>query len=217
MLHPGFHKALAYLASDNLRSLLVDLVDISSPTGSEISVAQYLMARMRRIGMETDLPLVDAGRPNAVGHRRGRGHGLNLLFTGHMDTSYSGAEEHLAGEGFQFKAIYRDGWVWGLGANNMKSGLAAALSATVVDALGKARQAVTGEPASFIIRRPGADAVHLTAYGVPCIIFGPGGRMHPDARGVGMHAFGEHVLVEDCVTAKIYLALALDLCSRKAA
>jgi hypothetical protein len=41
--------------------------------------------------------------------------------------------------------------------------------------------------------------------------------MHPDAGGAGMHAFGEHVLVEDCVTtAKIYLALALDLCSRNA-
>src|SRR5919201_1936028 len=129
MLHPGFHKAVAYLSSDNVRSLLMDLVDISSPTGNEIGVAQYLTARMRRIGMDTDLPLVDAGRPNAVGHRRGHGDGINLLFTGHMDTSYSGAEEHLAGEGFQPKAVYRDGWAWGLGANNMKSGLAAALSA----------------------------------------------------------------------------------------
>src|SRR5262245_64031371 len=67
MLHPGFQKALAYLTSDNVRSLLMDLVDISSPTGNEIGVAQYLVARMRRIGMETDLPLVDAGRPNAAG------------------------------------------------------------------------------------------------------------------------------------------------------
>jgi acetylornithine deacetylase len=422
MLHPGFHKAAAYLTSDNVRSLLMNLVDIGSPTGSEIGVAQYLTARMRRIGMDTDLPLVDAGRPNAIGHRRGRGDGLNLLLTGHMDTSYSGAEEHLAGEGFQPKAVYRDGWVWGLGANNMKSGLAAALSAIeaiaaagielpgdisfagvvgeiektaveefqgieysgygigtrhvvthgitadfallaeptglniaianmgvvwlritvrgtvahsalanrptvvnaiavmrdlqsdiaqwareyeaqheymgehanvtiaairggapwrlsrnphdcnlyldirtvpgqsiedikrdlrrvlrafaerkgiaepamhfyvtdpplvldrklpVVEALGTAQQAVTGQTPTFIIRRPGADAVHLTVYGVPCVIFGPGGRMHPDARGAGMHAFGEHVLVEDCVTAaKIYLALALDLCSRNAA
>ena len=76
---------------------------------------------------------------------------------------------------------------------------------------------MTGQRPPPIIRRPGADAVHLTAYGVPCVTFGPGGRMHPDARGAGMHAFGEHVLVEDCVTAaKIYLALALDLCSRKA-
>ena len=49
-------------------------------------------------------------------------------------------------------------------------------------------------------------------------LVGPGGRLHPDARGTAMHAFGEHVLIEDCVTAaKIYLAVALDLCSRKAA
>lgn len=421
MLHPAFHKAAAHVTGENVRSLLMDLVDIGSPTGREIGVAQYLVARMRRLGMETDLPLVDAGRPNAVGHRRGRGQGLNLLFTGHMDTSYSGQEQHLAGEGFQPKATYRDGWVWGLGANNMKSGLAAALAAIeaiaeagieldgdisfagvvgeiektaveefqgieysgygigtrhlvthgvtadfallaeptglkiaianmgaiwlrisvggtlahsalanrpnvvnaiavmhelqsdiaqwardyeaaheymheranvtiaairggapwrlsrnphecslyldirtvpgqrvddvkrdlrrvlrafgqrkgipepamhiyvtdppvvldrelpVVEALGAAQQAVAGEPPSFIIRRPGADAVHLCAYGVPCVTFGPGGRMHPDARGAGMHAFGEHVLVDDCVTAaKIYLALALELCSRKA-
>jgi hypothetical protein len=41
--------------------------------------------------------------------------------------------------------------------------------------------------------------------------------MHPDMRNASsMHASGEHVLVEDCVTAaKIYLAMALDLCSRK--
>ena len=68
-----------------------------------------------------------------------------------------------------------------------------------------------------IIRRPGADAVHLTAYGIPCVPFGPGGRLHPERGGASMHAFGEHVLLEDCVAAaKIYLAVALDICSRKA-
>ena len=41
-------------------------------------------------------------------------------------------------------------------------------------------------PAS-IMRRPGADAVHLTSYGVPCVCFGPGGRMHPDARVATTH------------------------------
>ena len=87
----------------------------------------------------------------------------------------------------------------------------------IVQALGAAQAEVTGERPASIIRRPGADAVHLTAYGVPCVAFGPGGRMHPDARGASMHAFGEHVLVDDCVAAaKIYLATALDLCSRKA-
>lgn len=421
MTHPDFSKAATHITADAVRELLMDLVDIPSPTGKEIGVAHYLAARMRKAGMDTDLPLVDEGRPNAVGFRRGRGDGLNLLFTGHMDTSYSGEEDYLSGDGFKPKAVLRDGWIWGLGANNMKSGLAAALVAIeaivkadialagdltfgavvgeiektaieefrgvdysgygigtrhlvthgvtadfallaeptalrialanmgviwlriavggtvahsalanrpnvvnaiavmhelqadiaqwardyeaahvymgehanvtiaairggapwrlsrnphecslyldirtvpgqtadgvkrdlrrvlrafaerkgipepslylyvtdpplvldetlpVIQALGVAQKDVTGATAPAIIRRPGADAVHLAAYGVPCVAFGPGGRMHPDSRGASMHAFGEHVLVEDGVTAaKIYLALALDLCSRKA-
>jgi len=421
MAHPDFARAAAHITPENVRDLLIDLVNIGSPTGSENNVAQYLVERMGRSGLVTDLPLVDAGRPNAVGHLRGSGDGLNLLFTGHMDTSYSGEEEHLAGEGFRPKAIFRDGWVWGLGANNMKSGLASALIAieaivkagirlegdisfgavvgeiektaveefqgleysgygvgtrhlvthgvtadfallaeptgmriavanmgciwlritvggtiahsalankpnvinaiavmhdlqndiakwaqdyeaahlymgerpnvtiaairggapwrlsrnpyscslyldirtvpgqtvdavkrdlrwvlrafaqrtggpepplhvyvsdppTVLDeklpiiqALRAAQKDVTGQSPPAILRRPGADSVHLTAYGVPCVAFGPGGRMHPDARGAAMHAFGEHVLVDDCVAAaRVYLATALDLCNRKA-
>ena len=71
-----------------------------------------------------------------------------------------------------------------------------------------------GERRPSIIRRPGADAVHFTAYGVPCAVFGPGGRVHPDARGGAMHALGEHVLIDDVVTAaRIYLATALELCA----
>jgi acetylornithine deacetylase/succinyl-diaminopimelate desuccinylase-like protein len=88
----------------------------------------------------------------------------------------------------------------------------------VVEALGEAQRAVTGERQPSIIRRPGADAVHFTRYDVPCVLFGPGGRLHPDTRGKSMHAFGEHVLIEDVVTAaRIYLATALDLCTRKPA
>jgi hypothetical protein len=46
---------------------------------------------------------------------------------------------------------------------------------------------------------------------------GPGGRLHPDAHSSSMHAFGEHVLIEDVVAAAcIYVATALDLCSREA-
>ena len=78
MVHPNYAQAAAYISSDTVRELLMDLVDISSPTGKEIGVAEYLVARMRKFGMETDLPLVDERRPNAIGHRRGRGDGLNL-------------------------------------------------------------------------------------------------------------------------------------------
>jgi acetylornithine deacetylase/succinyl-diaminopimelate desuccinylase-like protein len=48
-------------------------------------------------------------------------------------------------------------------------------------------------------------------------VFGPAGRMHPDRQGEAMHAVGEHVSLDDVLTAaRIYLAAALDLCDRPA-
>src|ERR1043166_8862169 len=111
--------AAAYITPEIVRQTILDMVDIRTPTGSEAAMADYVADRLRRAGLQASLQLVEANRPNAVGHLPGRGDGLNLLFTGHMDTSYSGDEEHLrdAGLGFQPKAIHRDGWVFGLGAN----------------------------------------------------------------------------------------------------
>src|SRR6476646_100019 len=99
--------------------------------------------RRRAVSGRAHVQVRPENRPNAVGHLRGRGDGLNLLFTGHMDTSYSGDEEHLAGDGFKPKAIFRDGWVWGLGASNMKSGLASALIA--IEAIIKAGIRLDGD------------------------------------------------------------------------
>jgi acetylornithine deacetylase/succinyl-diaminopimelate desuccinylase-like protein len=420
--HPDFAKAAAHITRERVRDTLMAMVDIQSSTGHERPMAEYMVDRMTHAGLETDLQLVDADRPNAVGHLRGRGGGRNLLFTGHMDTSYSGEESHLRGAGFKPTAVHEDGWIWGLGARNMKSGLAAALVA--VEALAAAKielngdlsvagvvgeiekapieefqgidysgygsgsrhlvthgvtadYAILGEPTRLrispanmgciwvritvrgtiahaalanrpenvnaialmhelqsdlagwmrdyeqrhdwlgehpnvtmaairgglpwrlarnpyecslyldirmvpgqtieavkrdlraflggfaertrtatpsvhfyvtdppnivddnspviaslakaqaqemverpphIIRRTGADAIHFTAYGIPCVSFGPGGRQHPSAGNRAMHAVGEHVPIEDVVTAaRIYLAVALDLCGGPAA
>src|SRR3977135_1718986 len=90
MPNSDFAEIAAHITADKVRDLLIDLVNIPSTTGKEIGVAQYLVERMRKSGMDTDLPLVDENRPNAVGHWRGRGDGLNLLFTGHMDTCIRG-------------------------------------------------------------------------------------------------------------------------------
>jgi len=421
MLHEKFEDAARLVTSDAVRSVLMEMVDIASPTGSEVDMARYIVGRLAAAGIDGELQLVDEDRPNAVGHLRGTGTGFNLLLTGHMDTSYAGTETHLVGDGFKPKAVEREGWVWGLGAMNMKSGLAAALVALeaiartgvrlkgdisyggvvgeiekapieefqgieysgygsgskylvthgvtadfailaeptglkictanmgclwvrisvagtvahaalsrregavnaialmtelqsdlkawiadyeaahlfmgehpnvtlsairggdpwrlarnpydchlyldirtvpgqsteaikrslrqclagfaartetaepkihvyvtdppmlideglpVVEALGAAQGALTGDRPASIIRRPGADGVHFTRYDVPCAVFGPGGRVHPDHRGRGMHAVGEHVALDDVLTAaRIYLATALDLCDRPA-
>lgn len=423
MTQSEFDTASRFITAEAVSDALVDMINIASPTGREAGMAEYLVGRMRRAGLDTDLQMVDAGRPNAVGHLRGHGDGLNLLFTGHMDTSYDGTEDHLgSGPGYKAEAIRDGDWIWGFGARNMKSGLASALIAieaiakakiklagdisfggvvgeiektsidefqgpayagygvgskhlvthgvtadyailaeptrlqistanmgcmwvrltlggtvahaansnkpgvvnaitrmtelyadlqqwaadyaqqaifmgerpnvtfsaiaagapwrlsrnphacslyldirmvpgqtsegvkrdlravlrrfaertksaepvihvyvtdppTVVDddlpvvtALAQAQQTIMGSRPASIMRRPGADAVHLTSYGLPCVCFGPGGRMHPDARGATTHEVGEHVHVDDLLTAsRIYLATALDLCSQKPA
>ena len=127
MLHADYKRAAEFITPDRLRNTLMDMVNLNSPTGGEKGMAEYIVNRLARAGLQIQLQEVDPGRPNAIGVLRGQGDGLNLLLTGHMDTTWHGDELFLTAEGHKAKAIYRDGWIWGLGANNMKSGLAAAL------------------------------------------------------------------------------------------
>ena len=129
MSHPDYARVARHITTEAVRDTLIAMVDIASPTGREGALAEYIVGRLDKAGFNAYLQEVSEGRPNAVGVRPGTGDGMNLLFTGHMDTSYDGDESYLKGEGFKAKAVYRDGWIWGLGANNMKSGLASALVA----------------------------------------------------------------------------------------
>jgi acetylornithine deacetylase/succinyl-diaminopimelate desuccinylase-like protein len=130
MTHPDQRtRAARHVTAEAVTNTLMEMVDIASPTGREGDLANYIVARLAKAGFNAHLQEVSEGRPNAVGVRPGSGDGINLLLTGHMDTSYDGDEDYLKGEGFKAKAVLRDGWIWGLGANNMKSGLASALVA----------------------------------------------------------------------------------------
>lgn len=129
MAHPDYERAARHITAQSVTDTLVEMVNIASPTGREGALAEYIVSRLAKAGFQSYLQEVSAGRPNAVGVRAGTGDGVNLLFTGHMDTSYDGDEDYLQGDGFKARAVVRDGWIWGLGANNMKSGLASALVA----------------------------------------------------------------------------------------
>ncbi|MEE9275874.1 MAG: M20/M25/M40 family metallo-hydrolase [bacterium] len=143
MPHPDFERASRHITPEALRTTLMEMVDIPSPTGGEREMAEYLTGRLARAGCRTELQEVSAGRPNAVGVLPGAGDGANLLLTGHMDTSYDGDEDYLTGEGFKAKAVHRGGWIWGLGANNMKSGLASTL--TALEAIAKEEIPLRGD------------------------------------------------------------------------
>jgi acetylornithine deacetylase len=100
-------------------------VDIPSPTGSELEMAECMRETLAALGLEVSWLEVEDGRPNVVGRLEGTGGAPSLMFNGHMDTSYSGREPHLrAKRGFQPRSFIRDGRIWGLGISNMKGALA---------------------------------------------------------------------------------------------
>ncbi len=106
------------------------LVDTPSPTGHEEAMSKEVAARCEMLGLRTELQEVEPGRLNVLGTAAGCGGGPTLMFNGHMDTSYSGAEAHLRTRpGFQPSAFERDGRLWGLGVANMKGALACYLEA----------------------------------------------------------------------------------------
>jgi acetylornithine deacetylase len=119
----------AEIDTDEAVELLRGMVDTKSPTGGEEPLAGFLAKWAEDRGLRSRVQPIGTGRANVIISRPGVGGGPTLLFNGHLDTSYTGDEEHLKGIGYKAQTVIRDGWLFGLGAVNMKSGLAAALMA----------------------------------------------------------------------------------------
>lgn len=121
---------VSHVNPERLTELACRLVDVPSPTGSESGMAECVREACAAMGLDVSWQEVEAGRPNILATLRGSGGGKTLMFNGHMDTSYSGEEEHLRGKpGFQPKASVRDGHIWGLGITNMKGAIACYIEA----------------------------------------------------------------------------------------
>ncbi len=123
-------NVIKHINRDELGQLTKDLVDISSPTGSEKAIGEFILNWYSRYGIKPVRQEIDPNRINAVGILEGQGDGVSLMINGHMDTSYTGTEEdrmfcRTLEPDSELKGSVRDGKVFGLGASNMKSGLAA--------------------------------------------------------------------------------------------
>jgi acetylornithine deacetylase/succinyl-diaminopimelate desuccinylase-like protein len=115
---------------EELAELTKQLVDISSPTGSEKAIGEFILAWYGRHSIKPVRQGFGPDRVNAIGILEGRANGVSLTINGHMDTSYTGTEEdrmfcRALEPDSDLKGAIRDGKVFGLGASNMKSGLAA--------------------------------------------------------------------------------------------
>jgi putative selenium metabolism hydrolase len=98
---------------------LRDLVQTPSPSTQEHAVAERIVAEMRRVGFR-DVRIDRIG--NVVGWI-GPGHGPLLMFNGHMDTVQVSDPDAWSRE--PFGAMIDEGVLYGIGACDMKGGLAA--------------------------------------------------------------------------------------------
>lgn len=106
------------------------LVQIRSinPPGNEEECARWLAAYLQYFGFDTRLVPFGEGRFNLIAEMRGKREGKVLAFSGHMDTVPLGTApwsvDPFAGE-------VREGRLYGRGATDMKSGIAAFLVACI--------------------------------------------------------------------------------------
>jgi len=123
-LHPDLvEQILAQVREDEIVAMARDVINIPSPTGEELQMAQYMQNALQRLGLNVTWQEVEEGRANVVGRWIGTGGGKNLMFNGHMDTSNTGREDFLTGLGYKPNAAVKDGFLYGLGIYNMKGAL----------------------------------------------------------------------------------------------
>jgi len=116
-------KILAAVREDEIVAMASDVINIPSPTGEELHMAEYMQSTLQQLGLTVTWQEVEESRANVVGRWTGSGGGKNLMFNGHMDTSNTGREDFLTGIGYKPQAVVKDGVIHGLGIYNMKGAL----------------------------------------------------------------------------------------------
>ncbi|UCG73920.1 MAG: M20/M25/M40 family metallo-hydrolase [Chromatiales bacterium] len=123
-------KAVDQINRERLVDLVVQLVNVPSPTGYEGDMARALHEVLQGANFRSTLQPIGDDRYNAIGLFEGQGGGQSLMFNGHLDTSF-GPEQAHRGLGYRCEGtVVDDEWIYGMGTFNMKSALATYIVAT---------------------------------------------------------------------------------------
>jgi acetylornithine deacetylase/succinyl-diaminopimelate desuccinylase-like protein len=155
---------------DEAVELLQELIrlDTVNPPGNETRAAELLRDYLEDAGIECELYARDPSRANLVARIPGSGDGKRLLLLGHTDTVLADPSEWTVDP---WSGEVRDGCVWGRGALDMKSQVAA--EAVALAAL--AREGF--EPEGDLILAATADEeVGTTGFGLSWLC-----EEHPEA------------------------------------
>jgi succinyl-diaminopimelate desuccinylase len=129
----ALNAALACLDEAELIELTRDLIRISSvvrpgePGATEEAAARHVERWLGKQGFDLEVQQVAPGRPNVLAWLGEKGSGKSLLLEGHTDVVTEGNPAEWTHPPFGAELV--DGRIYGRGAADMKSGLAAAMAA----------------------------------------------------------------------------------------
>jgi acetylornithine deacetylase/succinyl-diaminopimelate desuccinylase-like protein len=118
--------------------LLQDLIrfDTTNPPGNETACVAHVQRLLDEAGVESRIVARDDARPNLVARVRGAGEAPPMLLYGHVDVVTTVGQQWTHPP---FSGDLVDGWVWGRGALDMKSGVAMLVDAFLRAARGELR------------------------------------------------------------------------------
>src|SRR5258707_9562326 len=114
------------LQSD-LVAILSDLIALPSPypPGTSVEICAYAARRLKKAGYKVEIATKTKGVDNVVARMKGKAKGPVIAFNAHVDTV--GVGERANWKSDPFKALVKDGLVYGLGAGNCKGSMAVQL------------------------------------------------------------------------------------------
>ena len=98
----------------------------TNPPGNEGECIRFIQQELQEVGIEAKLVALDENRPNLIARIKGRGDAPPLLLQGHVDVVTTAHQDWRYPP---FEAVEADGFIWGRGALDMKSGVAMMLAA----------------------------------------------------------------------------------------
>ena len=133
--HAWIEDAAGRLDGGWMTELLANLVEIPSPFGEEMAIAEFLAETMGACGFDAQVQRIDDGSANAIGTMH-FGDGPSLLIFAPLDSPFSGrAEDDVPWVGDSIpdhmrpEAVIGDGTVTGLSADNPKAHITSAIAA----------------------------------------------------------------------------------------
>jgi acetylornithine deacetylase/succinyl-diaminopimelate desuccinylase-like protein len=161
------------MATTSLRTEVTELLsglirlDTTNPPGNETIAAEYLRRYLEAAGLECELIARSPERANLVTRIKGTGGGPSLLLLGHTDVVLADPGEWRVPP---FSGEVRDGEIWGRGALDMKSQVAA--NAVAIASL--AREGF--QPSGDLVFAATADEENGVGFGLEWLC-----EAHPDA------------------------------------